>query len=445
MLSDTEKAHIEALGYGKTAPSSGFERHFLRVIRGEGRWACSQEKDWLDYWLSIQAAARHEEGRRHSAQTALAIKPPSNAGSELGGDVPRRAHPFDSAQGRSTASRSHGESGPTSIIDLAVVATSVSSGIHSVDQVKAEPLLQKAIELTTQRPIEEFASDPAMLQGAINAAKGRYFELLVEEKLNAGETVGGLCLQPDERFELASSMTQPGWDGVVLDSSGRLVERIQLKATDSTVYLRETLARYPDIQIVATSEAAGQAVGALKGLVLDSGIDDATLERLVNEAFSADSAADNFLDAFNPLLPLVLVAASEGYTVKLGRKSVEEAFASGLSRGKHSLTGSAVGAVFTVLGLGWFSVIPAVWAAAKGPEKLIQDASDLFSELQKGLERGKDNYRKVRESEAARQIERTRLRIEQHKSSLEKTPIICSDTPSSSELIRAFLAQNRKV
>ena len=92
-------------------------------------------------------------------------------------------------------------------------------------------------------------------------------------------------------------MTQPGWDGVVLNASGEVVESIQLKATESADYLRETLARYPDIQIVATSEAAERATGPLNGLVLDSGIDDQTLERLVHNAFSAETTADNFLDA----------------------------------------------------------------------------------------------------------------------------------------------------
>ncbi len=422
MLSDTEKAHIRALGYGETAPSNGFEKHFLRVIRDEGRWACQEEKVWVDYWLSIQV----DLGQQRVARTSVEIAQQLNATDKISGEMSAAKlegeHVSRQSRHQSADSRSGKRINPSaSAFDLAVVVTSACHGVHTMEQLKADPLLQKAIELTTHRPIDELAADAVSLQGAINAAKGRYFELLVEEKLNAGEAVGELSLRSGEHFQLASTMTQPGWDGVVLNASGEVVESIQLKATESADYLRETLARYPDIQIVATSEAAERATGPLNGLVLDSGIDDQTLERLVHNAFSAETTADNFLDAFNPLLPLVLIAASEGYTVKLGRKSVEEAFANGLSRGKHSLTGTALGAFCAAIGLGWFSVIPAAWAARKGPDKLLQGAGELCAELRKEIERGKNEYRKASEAAQAHHEEVIRLRLEQYQMRLERT------------------------
>ena len=48
------------------------------------------------------------------------------------------------------------------------------------------------------------------LQGFVYGVKGKYFEVLVEERLNAGETLGELKLLPGKVASIAGSPNQAG-------------------------------------------------------------------------------------------------------------------------------------------------------------------------------------------------------------------------------------------
>jgi len=132
-------------------------------------------------------------------------------------------------------------------ITVAVVSTQISLGDGPED---VDPLLLRAIHDTNPSLTQAhlFSLDSDALQGAVNTAKGKYFEYLVAEKLNQGLQVGPLLLQEGQTAVLAESMTQPGWDLRIVDEDGAVVEYLQLKATDSVAYVRAALERYPDIQ-----------------------------------------------------------------------------------------------------------------------------------------------------------------------------------------------------
>jgi len=94
-----------------------------------------------------------------------------------------------------------------SLLDITVAAASaqisVGDGPEDVD-----PLLLKAIHDTNPSLTESrlFSLDGDTLQGAVNTAKGKYFEYLVVEKLNHGEQVGPLLLEAGQQAVLADSM-----------------------------------------------------------------------------------------------------------------------------------------------------------------------------------------------------------------------------------------------
>lgn len=194
--------------------------------------------------------------------------------------------------------------------------------LRTIDTTGIDPLLLRAIR-DTNPSLEEhrlLALSGDALQGAVNTAKGKYFEYLVAQKLNAGEQVGPLLLEPGQAAVLAESMNQPGWDLRIVGEDGNTVDYLQLKATDSVGYIKSALERYPDIQILATDDVAHS------GLVLDSGITDVDLREHVGAAIDVvdNSLAESFWEHFHPLLPLVAMALYEGHRLAVGAQSMDD-------------------------------------------------------------------------------------------------------------------------
>lgn len=245
-----------------------------------------------------------------------------------------------------------------SLLDITLAVTSaqltLGSGPDDVD-----PLLLKAVYDTNPSLTEThfFGLDEAAQQGAVNTAKGKYFEYLVVERLNAGDQVGPLVLPDGFHAELAESFTQPGWDLRIVDVHGATAEYLQLKATDSVGYVRDALERYPDFQILATHDVAHS------GLVLDSGLSNSDLAHHVGTAVDAADASisELFFDYFSPLVPLVAIASWEGYKLVLGRQSMDAFKMSLARRGQRVVVAKLAGAVVYALDGGVLS-IPAAFA-----------------------------------------------------------------------------------
>lgn len=115
------------------------------------------------------------------------------------------------------------------------------------------------------------ASDVEM-QGHISNVKGILFEQEVQEKF----TNNGI---DSEIFEMTN---HPDSDIQIL-SDNEVLQELQLKATNSSSYINETLANNPDIQIVATSEVANEMATEE---VINSEISNAALEEAVAETLS---------------------------------------------------------------------------------------------------------------------------------------------------------------
>lgn len=156
---------------------------------------------------------------------------------------------------------------------------------------------------------------------------------------------------------LAESPTQPGWDLRILNADGTVAEELQLKATESLGYVQQALERYPDIEVLTTEEAAGRA-DELTGRVLSSGITDQELEKTVSGPLEAlqDSPLEDVLENVAPVMPFLVIGLSEGGSALVGRKSLEQALASGIERGAKTALAGGAGALVYLAGLGWLSI-----------------------------------------------------------------------------------------
>jgi len=242
-----------------------------------------------------------------------------------------------------------------SLIDLTVVAASISPQVFS-DAADIDPLLELAIHETNPNfePSRIFDFTNEEMTGILNSAKGKYFEYLVTDRLNAGKQVGDVILPDGYEAVMADSLNQPGWDLQILDAQGNVSDYLQLKATNSIGYIRDTLEKYPDIKILATDEIADRA----NGLVLDSDITEESLNEQISSAIDAldPSLASDLLSAFNPLLPLVFIVATEGYRVSVGKYSLNEAIESTRYRAERSMVATGIGAVVYAIGGGWLAL-----------------------------------------------------------------------------------------
>lgn len=245
-----------------------------------------------------------------------------------------------------------------SLFDLALTAVSAEV-LRNQTICDIDPRLLEAIRVTNPSLSDGrfFELTDNELQGAVNTAKGKYFEYLVVDRLNAGEQVGPLLLPEGYRAALADALNQPGWDMRIMGPDSTTADYLQLKATDSAGYIGEALHRYPDVEILTTHEVAHA------GLVLDSGITESDLHDQVSSAIDVmdDSVTERFLDHFSPLFPLVAIATWEGYKVSVGQQSLDKFKLAIARRGQRIVAAKFAGAAVYAVG-GGLLAIPAAFA-----------------------------------------------------------------------------------
>ncbi len=124
------------------------------------------------------------------------------------------------------------------ILEIAAIAADVSP--DSILNLGLEPesnqLIREAFRLQYPNVGQEYlvGASEERLSGLANGIKGKYFEILVRDRLNDDESLGELRLGPGQVARLADDPTQEGWDLEIVNlEDGSLVEQIQLKATTS--------------------------------------------------------------------------------------------------------------------------------------------------------------------------------------------------------------------
>ena len=246
------------------------------------------------------------------------------------------------------------------VLEVAAIAADVSLDrvVNLGLEPEANPLFREAFE--RQYPnvdIETLvgASDER-LRGLANGVKGKYFEMLVRDRLNAGERVGELQLQPGQIARLAESPTQPGWDLRIENQDGSLDELLQSKATESMSYVKKALVEYPDIRVVVPSEVDDRADDILGTDISNKQLDNITQAQIGEMGESAiedlsDKAAEAAFDSI-PFASMVATGVIEGSSVLTGRSTLRESFRRGARRMGRAGVYSAIGAALAPTGVG---------------------------------------------------------------------------------------------
>ena len=230
-----------------------------------------------------------------------------------------------------------------------------------------------AVRTTLSERFAELGDSPEEVQrGFLNALKGKYFEVIVKDRFKSGLSTGDLIPGPGQTAQLASDPTQPGWDLRILNADGSADEQLQLKATDSLRPISDALENTPEVRVLATDEGADQAVGNLLNPenVLHSGISDSQLESDVAAPLEPllDSHLENLFELVTPGLPFVLIIATEGTKVLMGRQVFEEAVHRVVDRGIKSGAAMAVGGLLALVGAGVIS-LPATFLTRIGIDR----------------------------------------------------------------------------
>ena len=243
------------------------------------------------------------------------------------------------------------------ILELAALATDVS-----LDRVTnlglepdADPQFLEAFQLQYPNVSLESlrGSSEERLEGLVNGAKGKYFEVLVRDRLNAGEGVGEIELQPGQVAWLAESPTQPGWDLRIENEDGTVAELVQLKASESMAYIKTAFDKYPDIRVAAPSEIDDSAEEILGTDISNEQLEQVTEAQLgeLGEGMAEDlldKGAELVADSI-PFVSMITTGVIEGRNLLAGRSTLQES----LSRGARRMGRAAVyDALGTVTGIG---------------------------------------------------------------------------------------------
>lgn len=275
------------------------------------------------------------------------------------------------------------------LLDAAAATAAVNALFLSdtIDYSKVSPKMKEAFELAYPNVELESLADraPEELSGFISGWKGKYFEVIVRDELNAGNAVGDLVLNPGQLAILAESPTQPAWDLQILNDDGTIADAMQLKATNSVEYVHRALEKYPDIQILTTSEVGKHADG-LADTVLSSDINNEDITEKITEPLSSllDSPAGEFLEDILPALPFVIIAVSEGRKIMIGRQTFQQAINKSLERSIKSGASIGVGALVYWLDGGLLS-LPATLLTRIGIDR-VKITGRTSGLIDKGIE-----------------------------------------------------------
>ena len=247
------------------------------------------------------------------------------------------------------------------ILDVAALAADVP--LDSITNLglepDANPQLLEAIQLSGVR-MDTLAGSLEQQSGALSTIKGKYFEVLVRDRLNAGERLGELQLEPGQVASLAESSTQPGWDLRIENADGSVAEEIQLKATESMSYVKDALERYPGIRVAAPSEIDGAT-----DEILNTGISNEQLESVTKAQLDElgegtvenllDTGAELALDSI-PFVSIAMTGVMEGRNLLMGRSTFRESLRRGANRIGKATVYDSIGTLLGPTGV----AIPAV-------------------------------------------------------------------------------------
>jgi hypothetical protein len=131
---------------------------------------------------------------------------------------------------------------------------------------------------------------PEQLHGVSSNVKGIFHEMLVAQAENLdGDTVSA---------QLIGATNHPGAD-IEFSIEGIVIHEVQLKAVQDPSSILEHFARYPDIDVIATSEVFAASGDAFTGRLFDSNISNdkiTDITRKTLEGLAGESLGDIIQD-----------------------------------------------------------------------------------------------------------------------------------------------------
>ena len=278
------------------------------------------------------------------------------------------------------------------ILELAALAVdlSVPHFLNLFREADPDRQVIEALERHYRQPLSECLQrveeldDPGM-KNLVDAVKGIYFEVLVRDRLNDGQTVGELQLEAGQVARLALKSNESGWDLGVVDRNGEMVERLQLKAHQNMSGIYQALNEH-DFRVVVPDHIDSTSEEIIGTDVSLEQIRDDTKEQL--SEFSeggiknaVDVAAETVEPAWDiiPLGSALVIGVTEGRRYLMGRATLQESMKGVGRRSARAITYHTVGAALSATGLGIVS-IPIVMGA-RVAESRITGAVDLAENL----------------------------------------------------------------
>ena len=261
------------------------------------------------------------------------------------------------------------------VLELAALAADVrlDDMVNLGLEPDVNPQLMEALE-TYPAIREDLLATGELSQGQINNIKGKYFEILVRNRLNDVRALGELQLEPGQTAELASSVSQNGWDLDIVDENGKSVVLLQLKATESMSYVKGALENHPDYRVVVPSEMDSSSDKIIGTDIAHAELKAETTQDSVRAQFeehtedvlenSAHVSAEFALDVV-PLGALGVLVTIGGYRYLTGQATLREATSGAGKSLRRAAIWSSIGSglAATGLGMGVFPVTAALRVA----------------------------------------------------------------------------------
>ena len=229
------------------------------------------------------------------------------------------------------------------VLDLAGIAADLelSAFVDGKLNPEFDPLVREAFRLVVPNKDPQGMSSK-QLRHVAGIVKGKFFELLVVDRLNKGKSVGRLKLAQGQMARVAKSLTQPGWDIEIIGKNGRVLkQKYQLKATASVAYVKRALERYPNIKVLVP-----EPMREFGNKVTGAGMAHSELARPVQKYvdFLGKNVAVRRIEKVVglgmkvvPVTSILVVTGKEGARVLVGRATLQEAMSqSGARLGRQA-------------------------------------------------------------------------------------------------------------
>ena len=227
------------------------------------------------------------------------------------------------------------------ILDLAAI---VADGVQNAWDLGLEPDLDPQVweAFQLQYPHETLdslrdsiatsANPEGTIEGWERGIRGKYFEVLVRDELNARESVGDIKLGTGEKAILAENPTEPGWDLSIVDGDGNSVRKVSLKAVKDFGGVEDALEKYPEYEVMTTDDHESEAVVNDMVSTTDHRREDLTemVQGQIDEAtegVAEDIAEQGMEVAFDaiPFASLLIIPGTEIWKMRRNGHSFKEA------------------------------------------------------------------------------------------------------------------------